>query len=148
MMRRVSAMLVAVASLFSAGVTLAAPAQAYTCTPDNACLYSDSDFTGYVRDDYSSRTNWGNIYYSGTPSIPLYAGDNFLFNVSSIDNWDADTRISVYYNSAHWGPCFKIAAYGYVSNMAYITLSNGKSANDVMNSHLFGDNCSGTVYNF
>ncbi|MEU9298427.1 hypothetical protein [Streptomyces sp. NPDC048266] len=148
MIRRISAMLLAAASLFGAGVITAAPAQAASCTPDNACLYSDADFGGYKRDDYSTRTNWANIYYPGTPNIPLYAGDNYIFNVSSMDNWDTDTRISVYYNSAHWGPCFKIAAYGYVSNMAYITLSNGKQANDVMNSHLFGDNCSGTVYNF
>ncbi|MFD7321161.1 hypothetical protein ACFV9D_08705 [Streptomyces sp. NPDC059875] len=148
MIRRISAMLLAVASLFGVGVVTAAPTQAASCTPDNACLYSDADFGGYKRDDYSSRHNWEIIYYPGTPDIPLYRGDGYLFNVSSIDNWDTDTRISVYYNSQHFGPCFKIAAYGYVSNMAYINLSNGKTANDVMNSHLFGNNCSGTVYNF
>ncbi|MGW1775072.1 hypothetical protein [Streptomyces sp. NPDC002104] len=148
MAQRISAMLLAAASLASGAVLMAAPAQAASCTPDNACLYSDSDFGGYKRDDYSSRSKWEDIYYAGTPNIPLYWDDNYLFNVSSIDNWDTDTRISVYYNSQWLGPCFKIAAYGYVSNMAYITLSSGKQANDVMNGHLFGNNCSGTVYNF
>ncbi|MEU9298428.1 hypothetical protein [Streptomyces sp. NPDC048266] len=148
MTRRISAMLLAAASLFGAGFAMAAPAQAASCTPDNACLYSDADFSGYIRDDYSSRSSWESINYDGAPNILLYWGENNPRNVSSVDNWDTDTRISVYYNSQWLGPCFKIAAYGYVSNMAYITLSSGKSANDVMNSHLFGNNCSGTVYNF
>ncbi|WP_426362480.1 hypothetical protein [Streptomyces sp. E-08] len=146
MMRRISAMVVAAASLLGAGVTMAAPAQAASCTPDNACLYSNSDFTGYKRDDYNSRHNWEIITYPGSPSIPLYAGDNYLYNVSSIDNWDVDTRISVYRAPYHQGPCFKIATYGSVSNLAYITLSSGQNANDVMDAHLFGNNCSGTVY--
>ncbi|MGW7428162.1 hypothetical protein ACWGIN_01280 [Streptomyces sp. NPDC054861] len=146
MIRRTSAMLVAAASLFTAGVAMAAPAQAASCTPDNACLYADSDFTGYKRDDYNSLHNWENVTYPGTPNIPLYAGDNYIFNVSSLDNWDVDTRISVYRAPYFMGPCFKIANYGSVTNFAYITLSGGQNANDVMGGHRFGNQCSGTVY--
>src|SRR5262245_40763339 len=108
MIRRISAMLLAAASLFGASVAMAAPAQAYTCTPDNACLYSDSGFWGMVRDDFSSRPNWSQVYYIGGPA--LYQGDYHLDNVSSISNWDYDTKISVFYNSGYAGPCFKIAA--------------------------------------
>ncbi|MCX4783234.1 hypothetical protein [Streptomyces sp. NBC_01264] len=148
MIRRTSATLLAVASLFGAGIVMAAPAQAI-CTTDNVCLYADSDFNegGYKRDDFSSRTNWSNITYGGT-GIALYRGDNVVSNVSSIDNWDWDTKVSVYYNSGYAGPCFKVSAYGHLSNMADIYLSNGKYANDVMNSHNFSDNCAGTTYNF
>lgn len=139
-------MLLAVASLFGAGVAMAAPAQA-SCTPDNVCLYSDANYQGMKRDDFSSRNNWSNITYGGT-SIALYRGDNVVSNVSSMDNWDVDTRISVYYNSGYAGPCFKVEAYGTVSNMASIYLNTGKAANDVMNSHNFTNNCSGSVYSF
>ncbi|MGW2304764.1 hypothetical protein [Streptomyces sp. NPDC001809] len=146
MMRRTAAMLVAVASLFTAGISMTAPAQAAACTPDNACLYSDSDFGGLKRDDYSSRSSWASTSYDGFPDAFLYWSENHPLNVSSLDNWDVDTRVSVYYNSQWLGPCFKIANYGSVTNFAYITLSGGKNANDVMASHLFGNNCSGIVY--
>ncbi|MEV7611636.1 hypothetical protein [Streptomyces sp. NPDC089799] len=147
MIRRISAMLLAATSLFGAGVAMAAPAQADVCTPDNVCLWSGGNWTGDKRDDYSSRTNWANITYGGT-SLPLYRGDNVVSNVSTIDNWDMDTRVSVFYNSGYAGPCFKVEKYGRVSDMSYITLSSGKNANDVMNSHRFGDWCSGTTYDF
>ncbi|MFH9728561.1 hypothetical protein ACH4M4_37290 [Streptomyces sp. NPDC017254] len=88
----------------------------------------------------------GSHGFAGSAGIPLYAGDNHLYNVSSIDNWDVDTRISVYRSPYHMGPCFKIANYGSVTNLAYITLSSGQNANDAMDSHLFGNNCSGVVY--
>ncbi|MFD8205288.1 hypothetical protein ACFV2S_02565 [Streptomyces sp. NPDC059695] len=146
MMRRVSAMVVAAASLLGAGITMAAPAQAASCTPDNACLYSDSDFEGLKRDDYRSQSSWASIHYDGFPDAYLYWSENWPLNVSSVDNWDVDTRISVYYHSQWTGPCFKIANYGSVSNLAYVTLSSGQNANDVMDAHLFGNNCSGTVY--
>ncbi|WP_033202461.1 hypothetical protein [Streptomyces wedmorensis] len=57
-----------------------------------------------------------------------------------------DTRISVYRAPYFMGPCFKIANYGSVTNFAYITLSGGQNANDVMGGHRFGNQCSGTVY--
>ncbi|MEV7611637.1 peptidase inhibitor family I36 protein [Streptomyces sp. NPDC089799] len=147
MIRRISATLLAAASLLGAGAALAAPAQAASCTIQNACLYSDGNFTGHKRDDLYSRTNWGNITYDGT-SIPLYQGDGVINNVSSIDNWDPDTRVSVFYNSAYAGPCFKIAAYGSASNLGNINIGVGSSANDKMNSHKFGDACVGNMYDF
>ncbi|MDD9378883.1 hypothetical protein M8Z33_19900 [Streptomyces sp. ZAF1911] len=147
MIRRTSAMLLAAASLFGAVVAMAAPAQAADCTEDNVCLWSDSGHTGYLRDDYQSRDNWSIISYEYA-GWRLYAGDGNPANVSSIDNWDPDTRVSVYYNSGFAGPCFKVAAYGAVTNMASITLSSGKTANDNMNSHNFTNNCNGTTYNF
>lgn len=147
MIRRTSAMLLATASLFGAAVAMAAPAQADVCTPENVCLWSDGNFKGEKRDDFNSRTNWSTITYGGT-SLPLYRGDNVISNVSTIDNWDPDTKVSVYYNSGYAGPCFRVAAYGRVSDMSGITLSNGKSANDVMNSHRFGDWCNGATYDY
>jgi hypothetical protein len=141
-------MLLAVASLFGAGVAMAAPAQAASCTYDHVCLYSDSNFTGYKRDDYNSRHNWGIIYYDGTSVVPLYRYDNAILNVSSVDNWDPDTGVSVFYNSGQVGPCFRVVAYGTASNMASVILSSGKQANDVMNSHNFSEQCAGNSYNF
>ncbi|MFD6888233.1 peptidase inhibitor family I36 protein [Streptomyces sp. NPDC059957] len=127
---------------------MAAPAQAQGCTQDNVCLWSDSGYSGYLRDDFNSRSNWSTITYDHAPTRLLYAGDGAVNNVSSMDNWDPDTQVSVYYNSGYAGPCFNIAAYGSVGNMASIILSSGKYANDNMNSHKFGGACTGPVYNF
>ncbi|MFG2291839.1 hypothetical protein [Streptomyces sp. NPDC048603] len=147
MIRRTSAALLAAASLFGAGVAMAAPAQAYNCTWDNVCLHSDSDFNGLYRDDFSSRPNWSQItYYGGQPAV--YQGDYNPDNVSSINNMDPDSRVSVFYNSGYAGPCFKIADYGRVKNMASIYITSTKQANDNMNSHRFGDSCLGSTYNF
>ncbi|MEV7611635.1 peptidase inhibitor family I36 protein [Streptomyces sp. NPDC089799] len=147
MIRRISAMLLAAASLFGATVAMAAPAQAALCTSDNACLWSDSGFTGHKRDDYTSRPSWF-IFYDNNNYNRLYQEDGVVDNVSSIDNWDPDTRISVYYNSGYAGPCFKVEAYGAVSNFEQITLGNGMKSNDRMNSHKFSNECVATTYNF
>ncbi|MCX4783236.1 peptidase inhibitor family I36 protein [Streptomyces sp. NBC_01264] len=148
MLRRTSAMLLATASLVGAGVAMGAPAQAVpVCTPDNACFYSDANFTGFERDDFTSRSNWSAITYDYAPTRLLYAGDGVADNVSSVNNMDPDTKISVYYNSGYAGPCFKVAAYGLVDNFAKITLSSGRTANDNMNSHNFSNNCAGNTYN-
>ncbi|MFB7372153.1 peptidase inhibitor family I36 protein [Streptomyces sp. NPDC056222] len=148
MIRRISAMLLAVASLFGATVAMAAPAQAFGCTYNNVCLWSDADGNGYVRNDFNSRSSWSNIYYGGS-SKPLYQGDGVADNVSSIDNWDPDTGVSVYYNSGYVGPCFMVMANGEVSNMGWVTLSyGGKKANDNMNSHKFSYDCVGNSFDF
>ncbi|WP_244315447.1 peptidase inhibitor family I36 protein [Streptomyces albidochromogenes] len=127
---------------------MAAPAQAFGCTYNNVCLWSDSGHNGYVRNDFNSRTNWSQISYDGGAFKPLYQGDGVIDNVSSIDNWDPDTRVSVYYNSGYFGPCFKVEANGAVSNMASIYITSSKTANDNMNSHKFSNECLGATYNF
>ncbi|MFJ9943612.1 hypothetical protein [Streptomyces erythrochromogenes] len=146
MIRRISAMLLAVASLFGAGVVMAAPAQAY-CNSQHACFYENLGYTGMQRTDFYSRTSWANIAYAGT-SIPLYKGDGVPENVTSIENADTDTKLSVYYNSGNLGPCFMIAAYGSVYNMAAIYVKSGTQANDNMNSHRFSNSCLGNTYDF
>jgi hypothetical protein len=146
MLRHALGVPLAVLALVGTGIAVAAPAQA-ECAFDHACMHSDAGFGGYEREDYNSRNSWANILYDGT-SIPLYAGDYVPSNVSSIENRDPDSVISVFYNSGWAGPCFKIAANGAVSNMDGIALTNGKAANDNMNSHRFGNYCSGTTYNF
>ncbi|MFE5485258.1 hypothetical protein [Streptomyces sp. NPDC056527] len=137
------------ASLFGAGVAMAAPSQAASCTYNNVCLWSDSDLNGAKRNDFNSRPNWSTISYDGGAFVALYRGDGVVENVSSIDNWDPDTGVSVYYNSGHVGPCFMVMANGEVSNMAWVTLSyGGKKANDNMNSHKFSYDCVGNSFDF
>ncbi|MFD5097568.1 peptidase inhibitor family I36 protein [Streptomyces albidochromogenes] len=139
------------ASLAGAGVAMAAPAQAASCTYNNVCLWSDADFNGYKRNDFNSRPNWSQISYDGGIGgafKPLYEGDGAIDNVSSVDNWDPDTKVSVYYNSGYFGPCFKVAANGAVSDMASIYITSSKTANDNMNSHKFSNECLGATYNF
>lgn len=146
MTRRLSAMLLAVASLFGAGVVMAAPAQAY-CNYDKVCLSEDAGWLGYTREDYYSRPKWSDVSYPGS-IIPLYQFDGADSNVSSIENTDPDTPVSVYYNSGYAGPCFRVAKYGIVSNMASIKITSSKYANDNMNSHQFSNSCFGGLYNF
>jgi hypothetical protein len=143
----VAAGLVAAGFLGFAGtVTAESEVAPYQCTRDNACLYSNPRFTGYVRDDFYSRPNWGAIYYDNGPYV-LWRGDGVSTNVSSLDNWDLDSRIAVYYNSRYRGPCFTVEAAGAVSDFRQVRLSDGSNANDRMNSHHFNRTC-GPVYNF
>jgi hypothetical protein len=119
---------------------------AVACTYDNACLYSNPSFGGYVFNNYNSQPNWGAVRYDNG-SYALWRGDGVGTNVSSLDNWDPNSRIAVYYNSQYRGPCFTVAAYGSASDFRRVTLSNGSNANDRMNSHRFNYTC-GPVYNF
>lgn len=127
------------------GVTGTANA-AGPCTFQNACLWSGINFTGSRFNNFNSQPNWGNIRYDGT-SVPLYRGDGVGTNVSSLDNWDPDSTIAVYYNSGYRGPCFTVAAFGQVSDFGRARLTDGTGANERMNSHHFNVRC-GTVYNF
>ncbi|MEU9302875.1 hypothetical protein [Streptomyces sp. NPDC048269] len=140
-------MLLAVVSLFGAGIALAGPAQAY-CDYDHACFYSNSNFEGWKRRDYNSQLNWRNLAYDNNGNAPLYYTDGYPSNVSSIENEDPDTKLSVYYNSGNLGPCFMVAANGSVSNMGGIYIKSGMTANDNMNSHKFSNSCLGNTYNF
>ena len=121
-------------------------ASAAPCTYDHVCLWSNAGFTGYKYDTFYSQPNWGNLRYAGT-SIPLYRGDGVATNVSSLDNWDPDSTVAVYYNSLYRGPCFTVAAYGSASDFTRVRLTDGTVANDRMNSHHFNRLC-GQVYNF
>jgi hypothetical protein len=133
------------AVMLAVGVVTAAvvvgPAQAaFACSTGNACLYSDADFRGHHYETFYSTPNLGNVRYAGT-SVPLYAGDGVLNNVSSLDNWDFDHPIAVYYNSGYRGPCFNIPTGGSNRDFSTVRLSNGKSANDNMNSFHFNYHC-------
>lgn len=148
-MKKILAALVTVAAAASCVVASGSTASAVECTGeyayDKVCLHENGGqyLNGMLRIDYYSRSSWANITYNGT-STPLYRGDGVLTNVSGATNWDMDSRIAVYYNSNHSGPCFTIRAGGQVF-FNRIVLSNGRSANDNMNSHQFNVTC-GSVY--
>lgn len=112
---------------------------------DKVCLFEDGGqlFGGRQRFDFYSRTSWANITYDGT-SLALYRGDGVTTNVSGAINMDPDSRIAFYYNSNYAGPCFTLRPNKGVFFRA-VTLANGKSANDNMNSHQFNAAC-GTLY--
>lgn len=145
---RIKAALLAVGLAVSGLVGLAGTANA--CTTEDGghtCMYSAADLTGFRWDDDAKSTErWADHSYIGT-SVRLYAGDGVPNNVSSMDNWDRDSTVAVYYNSRYRGGCFTIAAYGQVSNMARIRLTDGTNANDRMNSHHYNRTC-GPVHNF
>ncbi|SMC48605.1 peptidase inhibitor family I36 protein [Lentzea albidocapillata] len=144
-MKKIASVLAAVGV---AGVSLVAAegAASAACRADYACMYSASNYTGLKREDFSSRTNWGQITYNGS-SVALYRGDGSQLNVSSMQNRDPNSYIAVYYNSGHAGPCFRIRPNGSVPNFQTIRLSIGGDANDRMNSHKFNPtNCTGTIY--
>jgi Peptidase inhibitor family I36 len=133
------------AALLAVGVVTAAavvgPAEAaLACSTGDACLYSAANFGGYHYETFYSQPNLGNVRYAGT-QIPLYAGDHVPSNVSSLDNWDFEHPIAVYYNSGYRGPCFEIPTGGAERNFANRRLSNGLSANDDMNSFHFNRHC-------
>jgi hypothetical protein len=140
-----AAMIVGAATLFGFTGTASAIGP---CTADNACLWSAANFTGMRFNNFNSQPSWHNITYDGT-NVRLWERDGVANNVSSLDNWDLDSTIAVYYNSGYAGPCFTVAAGGQASNFAQIPLGgvpNGR-ANDNMNSHHFNQRC-GAVYDF
>jgi hypothetical protein len=134
------AVMLAVGAAATVAVVAPADAALASCRTDYACLYSNADFGGYKYETFYSTTNLGNVNYGGT-SLPLYSGDGVNSNVSSLDNWDFDSPITVYYNSGYRGPCFEIPAGGAKYDFASVRLSNGKTANDNMNSFHFNYHC-------
>jgi hypothetical protein len=143
---RIKAALLATGLAVGAVVGLAGTADACTSAGGgHTCLYSASNFNGSRYDDGAlSRPDWGALTYIGT-NVRLYAGDGSLSNVSSMSNWDQNSRVAVYYNSNYRGPCFTIEAFGSVGNMYDAILTDGSRANDRMNSHHYNRTC-GRVY--
>ncbi|MEU3648421.1 peptidase inhibitor family I36 protein [Lentzea sp. NPDC034063] len=144
-MKKIASVLAAVGVAAVSLVTAEGIANA-ACTYDHACMYSEKDFKGLIRDDGLSRPNWGQVTYKNS-SIALYRGDGSQQNVSSMENRDENSYIAVYYNSNYTGPCFRIKPNGRVWNFQDVKLSNG-DANDRMNSHKFNpSNCqTGTIH--
>jgi hypothetical protein len=127
----------------AAAVAVVAPADAAlaACKTGDACLYSNAGFQGYKYQTFYSTPNLGSVRYDNAASVPLYSGDGMGTNVSSLDNWDFDHPITVYYNSGYRGACFEIPTGGSARDFSTIRLSNGLSANDNMNSFHFNRHC-------
>ncbi|MFG2671524.1 hypothetical protein ACPXCP_27220 [Streptomyces sp. DT20] len=149
-MKRMISSVVTVAAVAGAAGFIAAPsASAVECTSeyayDKICLFENGGqyLNGKLRIDLYSRSSWANITYTGT-STALYKGDGVLTNVSGATNGDPDSRVAVYYNSNYAGPCFTIKPNGSVF-FKNVGLSNGRVANDNMNSHRFNVTC-GSIY--
>ncbi|MGF1340716.1 MULTISPECIES: hypothetical protein [unclassified Streptomyces] len=122
-----------------------ASASSHTCTYDNACLYENAELEGMYLDSNSSLAMWSLSRYAGQPDTygkSPYMGDGVKTNASSLDNWDIDSVIGVFYNSSYRGPCFTVGAYKRAMNFKSVTLSSGGGvANDRMNSHQFNNAC-------
>ncbi|MGQ4488171.1 hypothetical protein LRE75_26935 [Streptomyces sp. 372A] len=150
-MKRLISSVVTVAAVAGAAGFIAAPSAsaAPECTAeyayDKICLFENGGqyLNGKSRIDLYSRSSWANITYTGT-STALYKGDGVLTNVSGATNWDPDSRVAIYYNSNYAGPCFTIKPHGIVFFRS-VGLSNGRVANDNMNSHRFNVTC-GSIY--
>jgi len=142
---RISSVLATVGLMMASLLSFAGTGKAAVCTYDHSCMFSNASLTGYWYDDGGlSRPHWDAVAYRST-SIRLWAGDGVYNNVSSMDNWDPNSTVAVYYNSNYAGACFTIRAYGTVHDFSFVTLNNGTRANDRMNSHRYNYNC-GPLY--
>jgi len=133
---------VAVATTFAAtGLTLATAGTANACSTNDVCVYSDSAFGGYSMETYYSDASWATSRYAENQGIAPYSGDGVHNNVSSADNWDFSHDVVFYYNSDYKGPCAGVVVGGAIKHFENISLSNGKSMNDDMNSDHFNSTC-------
>ncbi|MFJ2766713.1 peptidase inhibitor family I36 protein [Streptomyces sp. NPDC087300] len=131
-------MVAAVVALAAAGsgLALSAPASAATaaptaasCSSGYACLFYHPGYTGAVYKQYNNDTNYGNNHFVTSTSShgSEGAGQVVRNNAGSVDNWDFNNSITIYYSPGYGG--------------AHQTISAGGRAN--LNSSLHNNNASG-----
>lgn len=145
-MKRAISAAIAALVLAGGGVASASAASAHVenngiCDTGEVCFYSQSGYSGYMRDTFYSAASWRSLYYHST-NISLYSGaDGDSNNVSSAANWDTVNTVRVYYNSNYSGPSFQLQPYGIPGWTAHYfsdyQIAPGLYADNNMNSHHF-----------
>lgn len=130
----VAAAAVALAGIGAAFVT-AVPASAASseyCTTEYACLYYNSNYQGAFYRQLLDIPNYQNYYFSTSAAGSNGAGLSVKNNAASLDNWDFQSRVRVYFNSNYAG--------------VYQTIAAGGQAN--LNSSLKNENASGSFIDY
>ena len=115
--RSVVAGLMALAAAGS-GLTLSAPASAApaaaSCSTGYACLFYHPDYTGAVYKQWDDDKNYGNDHFVTSTSArgSEGAGEVVRNAAASVDNWDFNNPITIYYHPNYEGPHQTIAAGG------------------------------------
>ncbi|WP_186785825.1 peptidase inhibitor family I36 protein [Streptomyces misionensis] len=96
------------ASAASAGTAAA------SCSTGYACLYYHPGYTGAVYKQYYDDSNYGNNYFvTSTASRGSEgAGQVVRNNAGSVDNWDCNNSITIYYSPDYQGAHQTISACG------------------------------------
>ncbi|MGW5125737.1 hypothetical protein ACWEQ7_17080 [Streptomyces sp. NPDC004069] len=100
------------------------------CSSGNACLHYNSDYKGAFYKQYAAISNYANYYFSASYAGSNGAGLSVKNNTASVDNWDFNYGIRLYYNSNYAG--------------AYQSIGAGGQAN--LNSTLKNNNACGKFY--
>ncbi|WP_181798950.1 peptidase inhibitor family I36 protein, partial [Streptomyces sp. WELS2] len=97
----------------TASAASAAPA-AVSCSPGYACLYYHPDYTGAVYKQYYDDPNYGDDYFvtSTAPRGSEGAGQVVAGHTGSVDNWNCDSSITIYYSPGYAGIHQTIVACG------------------------------------
>ncbi|MEV7686250.1 peptidase inhibitor family I36 protein [Streptomyces bungoensis] len=125
----------AVMALAAAGSGLAlstpasASATATSCSSGYACLFYHPNYTGAIFKQYYSDPNYGDNYFvTSTASQGSEGAGKVVRNdAASVDNWDFNNAITIYYSPNYAG--------------VHQTISAGGAAN--LNSSLRNNNASG-----
>ncbi|MFI7388684.1 hypothetical protein [Streptomyces sp. NPDC049813] len=123
----------AVALATTAGcLVLASPANAaVSCSVDYACLHYNSNNAGALYKQYYAIPDYAGLKFSASTSTNggNGAGQAVKNNAASVDNWDFDLGIRIYYNS------------NYNASFASQAIAKGGFAN--LNSTMKNNNASG-----
>ncbi|MEV5374854.1 hypothetical protein B7P34_10680 [Streptosporangium nondiastaticum] len=102
---------------------------AESCSTGYACLFYHPDYTGAIYKQWDDDPNYGNNHFVTSSSTRGSSGSGLVVrnNAASVDNWDFNNAITIYYSPNYQGVHQRIAA--------------GGAAN--LNSSLRNDNASG-----
>lgn len=121
---------VALAGFGTALATAGTANAAESCTSGYACLHYNSDYQGAFYRQYFNIPNYAGYYFSASSAGSAGAGQAVKNNTASVDNWDFNNGIRMYFNSNYAGVSQGIPA--------------GGAAN--LNTSLKNDNASGKFY--
>ncbi|MEU1818041.1 peptidase inhibitor family I36 protein [Streptomyces roseifaciens] len=102
------------------GLLATSPASAATdqfaeaCSTGYACLFYHQNYTGAIYKQYSNDANYGNNHFVTSTSTRGSSGSGLAVrnNAASVDNWDFDNAITIYYSPNYAGAHQRIAAGG------------------------------------
>ncbi|MCF3100110.1 peptidase inhibitor family I36 protein [Streptomyces roseoverticillatus] len=102
------------------GLLATSPASASTdrfaesCSSGYACLFYHPNYTGAIYKQYYSDANYGDDYFVTSSSTRGGSGSGLVVrnNAASVDNWDFNNAITIYYSPNYAGVHQRIAAGG------------------------------------
>ncbi|MEU8550472.1 peptidase inhibitor family I36 protein [Streptomyces roseoverticillatus] len=87
---------------------------AESCSSGYACLFYHQNYTGAIYKQYNNDANYGNNHFVTSSSMRGGSGSGLVVrnNAASVDNWDFNNAITIYYSPNYSGVHQRIAAGG------------------------------------